>query len=277
MQRGITELVLVQTDLLGSIEAANQAGYDALELRASVIADFLAQGHRADEVRRAFEAVSVRPHAIGVIENIDLPESASGDGVVAFCHQMCAFAEEIRCPNVQVLSGTTLAGKPWATICKETATGLRRMADIASGYGITLVYEPLAWRPVRRVEQAVEIIAEANRPNIGVLLDTFHIFAGGDDLEMIRQLDPRLMPTVHKGDAVASGRGWSDADRYVMPGDGIVPLQEILRAILDTGYNGVISDEVLPRPDLGKEPGQVARLVKAKGDAILQSVYAASH
>ena len=150
---------------------------------------------------------------------------------------------------------------------------MQEMADIAAEYGLTIAYEPLAWMPVRSLEQALEVIDEAGRPNVGILVDTFQVFAGGGDLETIRKLDPKMIPTVHLGDtAPQKFHVWSDDDRYTMPGDGIVPLRKIMRAILDTGYDGVVTDEISPKRYSYWSRLRVAETLKSKGDAVLASI-----
>ena len=147
------------------------------------------------------------------------------------------------------------------------------MADIAAEYGLMVSYEPLAWRTVWGVNQGLEIMQEAGRPNVGLLVDAFHAYAAGDDIEAIRRLDPGTIATVHLGDAVPrQGDAWADEDRTAMPGDGIVPIVETMRAVLDTGYDGLVSDEVFPNRFGDWGPTRIAKTLKAKADSILASL-----
>jgi sugar phosphate isomerase/epimerase len=147
------------------------------------------------------------------------------------------------------------------------------MADIAAEYGLVVSYEPLAWRTVWSVNQGLEVIAEAARPNVGLLVDGFHSFAGGDELEAIRGLDPEIITTFHVGDAEPrQGDEWVDDDRTAFPGDGIVPVRDIARAVLDTGYDGLVSDEVYPTLFSDWSAKRIAATLKSKADAVLASV-----
>lgn len=273
MQRGIVGEGLIPTDLFTSIEVADAAGYDVLELWAPAATAFLAEGHAAEEIAAKFESVALRPHSIAPIENIDIPEGPERERVIELCQQMCQVAQVIGCPNIQVVSGTALAGSPWATIRKETAKGLRGIADILAEYGLNIAYEPLAWTPVASVEQALEVIDEAGRPNVGLLVDTSHVYAGEGGLEAIRKLNPEVIRSVHLGDSAPQELDvWSDDDRCKMPGDGIVPLRKIMRAILDTGYDDVVSDEIWSARYASWTRLRIAEVLKAKGDAILTSL-----
>ena len=272
MKRGITALALEPTDLITSIEVAEEVGYDAIELRTSMIAAFLAQGHSTEELLARFESVSVRPNLIGAITDIDMPEGPERDELVAFFSSMCEVTRAIGCPGIQVVSGTAFSRSPWPTIRKETAKGLREIADIAAEYKLNVAYEPLAWMPVKTLAQVLEVVDEAGCSNVGLLVDTFQIFAGGDDLETIRKLDPKMIPTVHLGDTAPRQRDvWSDYDRYTMPGDGIVPLRDIMKAILETGYDDVVTDEIWSARYTYWSRLRIAEALKAKGDTVLAS------
>ena len=270
MQRGIAGMALLQHDLLTGIEAADAAGYELLELWAPTVTDFLDAGHTVSEIEAKFKSVSIRPNSLVSVDDIELPEGPKRKPVVEFCRRLCGIGQVLGCGYVQMVSGVAHAGMPWTTIRKETARGLRELADIAAEYGLVVSYEPLAWRLVRTVNQGLEVIQEAGRPNIGLLVDGFHAFAGGDDLEAIRALDPKIISNFHLGDAGPRKRAeWSDDDRTVMPGDGIVPLKEITGAVLDTGYDGLVSDEVFPTLFSDWSPRRIAATLKAKADAVL--------
>jgi len=108
---------------------------------------------------------------------------------------------------------------------------------------------------------------------VGILVYTFQMFAGGRDIETILGLDPALIPTVHLADtAPRQLDAWADEDRYPMPGDGIVPLRELMRAILSTGYDGVVTDEIWAGRYTTWSRLRIAETLKAKGDAILASL-----
>ena len=273
MKRGINGMAFIPTDLFTSIDAADSAGYDVLGLWAPRLEAFLNQGHTTDELIRRFDAVSVRPGTIIAVENIDIPEGIERSELIARCRRLCEVAQAIGCPHIQMVAGSHHSRMEWPTIRSETARGLREMADVVGEYGLTVEYEPLAWMPVRSVEQALEVVQEADRPNIAVVVDTFQVFAGGGGLDAIRALSPSSISSAHLGDAAARKLDvWSDDDRQLMPGDGIAPLGEIMGAILDTGYDGTIVDEISPAPYRQWSRLRVAETLKAKADAVLATL-----
>ena len=266
-------MALIPADLYTSIEVVEAAGYDVLALWAPRITAFLNQGHTVEELVAKFSSVSLRPDSIVAIENIDMPPGPGRDELIGHCRRMCEVAQAIKCPNIQMVAGAAFSRAPWPTIRKETARGLRELADIAAEHGLTVAYEQLAWMPVRSLEQTLEVMSEANRPNVRVLVDTFQAYAGGGELETIRNLDKSIVAGVHLGDAAPCKLGvWSDDDRYAMPGDGIVPLRKTMKAIRDTGFDGVVTDEISPRRYSYWSRLRLAETVKGKGDAVLASL-----
>ena len=84
---------------------------------------------------------------------------------------------------------------------------------------------------------------------------------------------PTCLATVHLTDAASrSGEVWSDEDRYTMPGDGIVPVKQIIHAVLDTGYDRVNTDETSPERYQSRDRARIAKGLKAKGDEVLASL-----
>lgn len=274
MQRGISFMSLEPTDMLTSIEVAAAAGYDVLESdMRTVVCPFLDQGHTVEELAARLESVSLRPNVITAGKGIDMPPSPERDQWVGFCRRTCEAAQAIACPNIGVASGVALAHCDWPTIRTQTARGLRQVAEIVAEYGLHIAYEPLAWVSVRSLEQALEVIDEAGCSNVGLTVDTFHLFAGESDLGAVSKLDIEQIRTVHLGDAAAPQLdGWSDEDRTALPGEGVVPLRKIMRKIRDIGFDGVVTDEMSSQRYSSWSRLRIAETLKAKADAVIASL-----
>ncbi len=133
-----------------------------------------------------------------------------------------------------------------------------------------MALEPVAFAPLKTLAQALEVIDAADRDNIGLNIDTFHIWAGGTPWEEVARLDPRVIVVVHLSDATPRrGQGWSDADRGVFPGEGIIPLQEGIAAIRSTGYDGVWAIEMISDYYWEWDPFDLAREAKTRAEALL--------
>ena len=67
--------------------------------------------------------------------------------------------------------------------------------------GIKVAYEALSWgRHVNEFTQAWEAVTRADAPNLGLGLDSFHVFATKTPLEMIDLIDPEKIFLVQLAD-----------------------------------------------------------------------------
>ncbi len=142
MKRGITALALEPIDLLTSIEVAQEAGYDAIELRTYIIDSFLAQNHTVADIEAALDASSLECNLTGAILDIDLPEGPARNELEEYFRKMCEICQQIGCPGIQVVTGRHFARSSWETVRKQTAKGLRSLAEIAADYDVKVVLEP---------------------------------------------------------------------------------------------------------------------------------------
>ncbi|HRO30610.1 MULTISPECIES: sugar phosphate isomerase/epimerase and 4-hydroxyphenylpyruvate domain-containing protein [Micrococcaceae] len=124
---------------------------------------------------------------------------------------------------------------------------LRQAADLAAGYGIRIAYEALAWgRYVSTYEHAWSLVEQADRPNLGVCLDSFHILSRRGDVTGFRSIPGEKIFFVQLADApnlLLDLLSWSRHHR-TFPGEGAFDLVGFYRELVATGYAGPLSLEV---------------------------------
>jgi 2-keto-myo-inositol isomerase len=148
---------------------------------------------------------------------------------------------------------------------------LRELASIAERHNVALAFEFLGQQDcsVQTLELADEIIEKVNRRNIGLVIDSFHFYAGGSTIKMIDALDPKRLFIFHINDAedLPSGQ-LTDAHR-LLPGLGILPLKEIIEALRGIGYDGVASVEIFRPEYWERDPFELARDARAATEKVL--------
>src|SRR6201999_4141825 len=78
----------------------------------------------------------------------------------------------------------------------------RELGERAARRGLRVGYEALAWgRHVFDHRDAWSIVREADHPNIGLILDSFHSLARGIPNESLREIDPAKIFIVQLADA----------------------------------------------------------------------------
>jgi 2-keto-myo-inositol isomerase len=256
------------SDLETDVAAARHAGYQALELWAAKVDKFLAD-HPREDLKALLDNAGVSPMTLNSIEFIGFRSDAEYAAIRDRCRQLSDIAQYIGCPTIIVVpSPTPDRETPWALIVDEYVRVLRDLSGIAGAYGVRLAFEFLGfgWCSVRTPRGAWEIVQKTARDNVGLVIDAAHFYGGGGLLDEIDRLDPARVFTFHLDDLEdVPKEEISDALR-LMPGLGVVPLNEICARLKAIGYDGACSIELF-RPEYWDwDARQVA--VKARQAAI---------
>ncbi len=253
------------SNLLGDIRVAKESGYAALEPTTHKLERYLDAGYEVEDLLPALGSLKV--DMVSSFEPIERQDRAI---MKHRCQRLCQAAQTIGCSAFQVVALDGLKHLPWSQMCQEFAALLGELADIAAPFGVHLALEPVAFAPLRTLAHALEVIDAAERDNIGLNIDTFHMWAGGTPWEQVARLDRRKILVVHLSDATPRrGAEWSDTDRGVLPGDGIIPLQEGIAAIRSTGYDGVWAIEMMSDYYWEWDPFVLAQTAKSRAEALL--------
>jgi len=144
----------------------------------------------------------------------------------------------------------------------EAIRELRAAADVLEPAGVRIALEFTVYGHRRSIGEAIELCEAVGWPACGLLVDTWHIFRGGEDLAQLRALDAQQIALVHVND----GAPPSDVDgvfegrfRRLPPGAGTFALDEFTAALDAVGYGGPISVEVLSSDLRRRPPAEGAR------------------
>ncbi len=128
----------------------------------------------------------------------------------------------------------------------RAAADLAELADRAAQRGFRLGYEALAWgRYVKDWMQAYELVCLADKPNLGIVLDSFHICANKNPLAPLADIPAARIGLVQLSDAPGILMDPMSLSRHhrCFPGQGDHPVAEFLDCVMKTGYRGPVSLE----------------------------------
>lgn len=186
------------------------------------------------QVLRDFEGLSGHLHAY----KVDIAKSML---------EMCA---ALGCDVLLACSSTS---RHASTDLDHIARDLRKLAMLAIPHGIRIAYEALSWgRAVNEFTTAWDVVQRADCPNLGLGIDSFHIFAAQTPLEEIDDLQPDRIFLVQLADFM-----WQETQTFeermatartfrVFPGEG-VHSEQLVQLVLKLdalGYAGDYSFEV---------------------------------
>lgn len=235
------------------IAAAAAAGFEAIELSLDELQEIaLSRGVSG-------LASQIRGHGIGVANVVGLPSWTGypeGGAPVVFdrLRRALDLVVELGSPLVSC----TPAGVPASS--QYVRRDFEKLAREAERRGLAVALEALAWDPaISTVFDAIDVVGVV-RPAIGkIVVDSAHLSSVGTRPEELRNLASTAIGMVHINDAIRlKGEVIMDSHR-VLPGDGNLPLGELLVAVHELGYRGAISLELFNRELWSQDPFEVAR------------------
>src|SRR6266478_1379673 len=129
----------------------------------------------------------------------------------------------------------------------RAAADFRELGERATLRGLRVGYEALAWgRHVNDYRDAWEIVRRADHTSIGIILDSFHALAPAFPVNAIQSIPADRIFLVQLADAPKLGLdvlSWSRHFRC-FPGQGDLPVNAFMEAIVATGYTGPLSLEI---------------------------------
>jgi len=123
---------------------------------------------------------------------------------------------------------------------------LRQAAEAAQDCGVRLALEPQAGSAIcNNLQTALAMVEETASPALGICLDAFHFAVGPSKTEDLALLSCENLAHVQLCDLAGVPRELAtDADR-ILPGDGDLPLEPIVRRLREIDYQGCVSVELL--------------------------------
>jgi 2-keto-myo-inositol isomerase len=270
MKLALNGATTMKADLATDVRAAAAAGFDYLEIWAAKLREFLKE-HSAADLKTLFDEGGVKPLSINSIEHVTFRDAASYAQIRTECEELSLIAAAIGCPYIVVVPGKLPPGLSSYEVIEESVRVLRELASIGEKHGVSLAFEFLGQKDcsVQTLELANEIVVNVNRRNIGLVIDSFHFFAGGSTIRTIDSLDPKRLFIFHINDAEdLPSAQLTDAHR-LLPGLGILPLSEIIEAFGRIGYDGVASVEIFRPEYWERDPFELAREAKAAVESVL--------
>ena len=124
---------------------------------------------------------------------------------------------------------------------------LAEMAERAQKRGLRVGFEALAWgRNINTWRHAWKIVAAAAHPALGLIVDSFHTLALGDDLTGLSEVPAEKIFLAQLADAPKLSMdvlSWSRHFRN-FPGQGQLPVTSFVRDLIGAGYRGPLSLEI---------------------------------
>jgi len=272
MLLAINGATTMKATLPEDITAASKAGFKALEIWAAKM-DVYLEANSIEELKALFDGAGLQPASINSIEFITFRPPEEYEEIKASCLELCGLAQALGCDKIVVVPSPTPEGVGWDEIQGESVRVLRELSKVAELYGVKLAFEFLgfSWCSVRTLDQCWKIVQEADRANIGLVIDTCHFYAGGSELHSIEEVDPSKIFIFHMNDVEERPLDTIEDAHRLLPGEGVIPLGDILGRLKQIGFDGLCSIELFRPEYWERDPAELAAAARAATLAIVEN------
>jgi 4-hydroxyphenylpyruvate dioxygenase len=247
--------VCLSGDLSEKLQAIAGAGFRGVEIMES---DLLSYNGTPGDIAKELADLGLTPITFQPFRDFEGMPEPQRQRTFDRAERKFDLMQELGCNQLMVCSNVSpdsLGG------IDRAAADLRELGDRAAKRGLRVGFEALAWgRHINDYRDAWEVVRRADHRAIGLVLDTFHIFARKTDLDPLRSIPGDGIFLVQLADAP-----WLDMDvlswsRHFrcFPGQGDMPILEFMQALGQTGYNGALSLEIFNDQFSGGSPRSIA-------------------
>ncbi|MGF7237109.1 MAG: sugar phosphate isomerase/epimerase family protein [Frankia sp.] len=247
----------LQSPIEARLEAAAAGGFTRMSLSPLDVALAEKEGTTPEDLGRGLRDAGVDV-VLDALMNWYAGEPPATSGFAAFTSD-----EALRmCEAVGAVSLTVLARPTCDVAVEEVAESFGTLCDRAADVGTKVQLEFMPMMAIKDLPSAWTIVQAADRPNGGLLFDTWHFFRGNPDFATLEELPGERIFAVQVSDGAAEIQGsiGQDTLNRRLPGDGCFDLARVLRTLDRIGGLGWVGPEVISPATEAMIPAEAARL-----------------
>ena len=234
--------VSISGSLPDKLEAAAAAGFEGIEIFENDLIQF---NGRPTDIREMAKDLNLEIIALQPFRDFEaMPEPFRSQNFYR-AHKKFELMQELGTHKLLICSNVS----PHLINDKSRAAAdLHELASIAAQQDLSIGYEALAWgRYTADYGDAWDIVRQADHSHLGIILDSFHMFARGNTLDILRDEIPLdKIALVQVADAPSLQMEVLHYSRHYrcFPGQGDMPVREFVQCLRDKGYEGYLSHEI---------------------------------
>jgi sugar phosphate isomerase/epimerase len=220
------------------LEQARLLGYAAIELRGLQGEMDLTkrpelQGSKLKESLDQLAAHELKVSDLGASAQLHGPDAVARAAQIDEAKRFIDLAHALQAPYVRVFANNWVAGEEHRVTIERIAAGLRELGQYAQGSGVIVLVE--SHGDFTTSPDLLAVLTATASPNVGLLWDAHHTVVSGHEApaDTWKALGPFIRHT-HLKDS----RPEKDGVRYVLTGEGTVPVRETVRVLVAGGYKG---------------------------------------
>lgn len=237
-----TATIRTAKDLDTKVDIAIEAGYDAIEPWDGELAEYEKNGGDLKKLgKRIKDAGLFVPSMIGLWGSIPENEEKFQANLPATRNRM-RMASEIGCQYVQTIPNEV--GQNYDH--NFVVSCYKRILEIGlKEYNVQPALVFVKMFPLKTMGQATAIALDTNHPKAMIIPDVYHMYISKGGFEGMKLLNGNIYAIFQFNDAPGGMEIEDMQDKHrVFPGDGILPLPQILKDLKASGFGGCVSLEL---------------------------------
>ncbi|WP_319477912.1 sugar phosphate isomerase/epimerase [Marispirochaeta aestuarii] len=265
---------LIHLDFEQQLIVASRAGFRAVGVRDRNLEDFLSAGNTLTDARHLLDKNKLISVEYNFFSNWVYAQDGELARVVQDFDHFCACASALGEEPV-LIAPVAFENRNTIYNFSLAVRNLRELGRVAAAYGGRVAMEFLPWTRINSIETAWDIVRDADRENIGIVLDAFHYFEGSSTKEGLREVPVEKIFLCHLNDMNTRDGDILKRTREcrVLPGEGSYDLGEIISILEMKGYTGYYSLEILNTEYRNLDPARVSSRAYASMHDILGAYF----
>lgn len=246
---------LDKTPLPEVLGIAREAGFNAVELRFGDFKRCIEAGMTNDQVLEMIRASAMKVSVMGMEYGVIFAQGDELRRLLESLDRTCVNAVALGCDTVMVAPGLNPP-----TSVEAAAANFRKCGEVAQKHGIRFALEFNSRHAIiNQLSVARSILAMADHPNCGLLLDAYHLHCSGAVGRAFDMLPDEHIFTFQYSDAPANPVQVRTATDRLPPGQGVIPWVDVFQLLMEKNYRGYLAYEAPNPAQWSRPPAEVAR------------------
>jgi 2-keto-myo-inositol isomerase len=244
------------------VRVAAAAGYQHIELRDGKLERHMAAGGSLADLRERIAEAGLRVLSVNTLDDSTLHEGERLEALVERCHTLAAWAAALDCPQVIIGPSYLSDGRrDVEAIRGRTVEALARHAAAAAEHGVRIAFEyhGYAGCSINNLADARAVLDMLGDARVGLVIDAFHFYVGNSSFDELERFDGARIFIAHLADVDHADRATLRKPNRVLPGDGVLPVRDLIGCLRRAGYRGPYSLELFNEALWALDPMIVAK------------------
>lgn len=230
--------------IVKELQIASDAGYDAMEVWVNGVQQYVEEGGALPELKMRIDDLGLEiADAIGFAQWISDDDQTRKEALEQAKKEMNMLAQ-IGCKRIAAPpAGAT--NEPGLNLDKA-AERFYSLIEIGNEEGVMPQLEIWGFsQNLYKLSQILYVAAECGHPDTRILMDVYHLYKGGSDLDSLQLINGDVLEIFHMNDysSTLSQGDIQDKDR-VHVGDGNAPVSDIIKTLHHANPHLILSLEL---------------------------------